>query len=254
MSQKQKNLLLWSYRILLSLSLVIAGICLAGQCLAIYQSGDHPFSREVVAAAFSEIALPVYLCLFLVVAGIFLTPLFPCPKTKPEKNYDLILSRLEATTDLNACPKELEVAVTRLLIRRATVQYIGWGLLAAASVIFLRYGSTPANFDASEINGSMVNAMAWLIPCMVLPFGYGIFAAYHRKASIQKEIALLKTAPEAAKCAPEAAPTKADRTALLRWSILAAAVVLTVVGFCLDGSADVLTKAVNICTECIGLG
>ena len=36
--------------------------------------------------------------------------------------------------------------------------------------------------------------------------------------------------------------------------ILAAAVLLLIWGFVSGGAADVLTKAINICTECIGLG
>jgi hypothetical protein len=41
---------------------------------------------------------------------------------------------------------------------------------------------------------------------------------------------------------------------VLRWGILTAAVVFVILG-CLSGGAwDVLTKAINICSECIGLG
>ena len=39
-----------------------------------------------------------------------------------------------------------------------------------------------------------------------------------------------------------------------RLALLAAAVCLLVWGFVTGGAADVLTKAINICTECIGLG
>ncbi|MBR3978575.1 MAG: hypothetical protein IKJ94_03005 [Oscillospiraceae bacterium] len=41
---------------------------------------------------------------------------------------------------------------------------------------------------------------------------------------------------------------------LLRWGILAAALVLTALGFLTGGTQDVMTKAINICSECIGLG
>ncbi len=254
MDQKWKNFLLWSYLALLSFSIVTAGICLAAQCLAIYRSGDHPFTPEVVAIAFSQIALPIYFCIVMIVLGFFLKPLLPCPKRRAEKNYDLILSRLEATVDLNACPKELEKAVIRLLGRRSTVQILGWILLAAGSIVFLIYGADPAHYHQTEINGSMVNAMAWLIPCMAVPFAYGIFAAYYRKQSIRKEIELLKTAPAEAKCPPEPATAKTDISRYFRCGILAAALVLIIGGYFLGGAVDVLTKAVNICTECIGLG
>ena len=39
-----------------------------------------------------------------------------------------------------------------------------------------------------------------------------------------------------------------------RLAVLAAAIVLIVLGVLNGGMADVLGKAINICTECIGLG
>ena len=40
----------------------------------------------------------------------------------------------------------------------------------------------------------------------------------------------------------------------VRGVILGVAIVCVVLGFCTGGTQDVLTKAVNICTECVGLG
>lgn len=45
-----------------------------------------------------------------------------------------------------------------------------------------------------------------------------------------------------------------NMTKILRWGILAAALALTVLGFVSGGFQDVLTKAINLCSECIGLG
>ena len=59
-----------TYNILFSIVLVIAGICLIAGCLCIYFSGDQPFSRESVAATFSGIAFPVYLCVAMTIGNI----------------------------------------------------------------------------------------------------------------------------------------------------------------------------------------
>ncbi|MBQ9859332.1 MAG: thioredoxin [Clostridia bacterium] len=40
----------------------------------------------------------------------------------------------------------------------------------------------------------------------------------------------------------------------VRLALLAVGLFLLIYGFATGGIADVLTKAVNICTECIGLG
>ena len=59
-----------TYNILFSIVLVIAGICLIAGCLCIYFSGDQPYSRESVAATFSGIAFPVYLCVVMTIINI----------------------------------------------------------------------------------------------------------------------------------------------------------------------------------------
>ncbi len=255
MHPKLKSILLTIYRICLCVSIFVAGLCLMAQCLSLYRSGaDQPFTTESVAAAFAEIAVPVYFCGAMVLLGVLLAPCFPAPKKKAEKNYDLILDRLESTIDLNACPEEMQGAVMQLLVRRRVTQVLGWCLLVIGSVIFLCYGADPEHFHSTEISGSMAKAMYWLLPCMAVPFGYGIFAVYYRKRSIQKEIALLKTAPKEARCEAEPEENKPFPAHWLRFGILAVALMLLVGGYLMGGAVDVLTKAVNICTECIGLG
>ena len=66
MTGERKQKLLQVYRIALSCVIVLAGICLMVACISIYRSGDEPFSREAVAAAFAPISIPVYLCLAMV--------------------------------------------------------------------------------------------------------------------------------------------------------------------------------------------
>ena len=79
MTKKRIHLL---YGILLSAMLVITGICLCVACAGIYFSGEQPFSREAVAAAFRYIAVPVYVCIALAVGGLILDALFPAESKK----------------------------------------------------------------------------------------------------------------------------------------------------------------------------
>lgn len=242
--------------ILLSISIVVAGICLIAACVGIYQTGDHPFSREVVAEAFSGIAFPVYLCLGLVIAAFLLDLVLPGEKCKltAGKQNSLILKRLHSKVDLSQCEESLRGGVAAQQKSRRLHRGISAGLLITGSVIFLIYALNGENFHQSEINDSMIRAMGILLPCMAVPFGYGIFTAYHNSASMEKEIALLKQA-ETKKPAGSPSPApKASPVILVRNVILVAAVVSLIFGFLTGGTADVLTKAVNICTECVGLG
>lgn len=242
--------------ILLSLSIFAAGICLITACIGIYQTGDHPFSREVVAEAFSGIALPVYLCLGLVIAAFVLDLFLPGEKVKltAGKQTSLILKRLHSKVDLSLCDETLRSGVAAQQKSRRLHRWVTAGLLALGSTVFLIYALREGSFHQSEINGSMIRAMGVLLPCMLLPFGYGVFTSYRNNASMEKEIALLKQA-DAKKNAPAPSPApKSSRTALVRTVVLAAAIGCLIFGFLTGGTADVLTKAVNICTECVGLG
>lgn len=242
--------------ILLSLSIFAAGICLMAACLGIYQTGDHPFSREVVAKAFSGIAFSVYLCLGLVVATFVLDLFLPGEKKKltAGKQTALILKRLHSKIDLSLCDEALRNRVAAEQKSRKLHRSITACLLVIGSAIFLIYAMNGENFHQSQINGSMIRAMGVLLPCMLLPFGYGVFTSYRNTASMEKEIALLKQA-DVKKTASAASPApKISRTALVRNVVLVAAVACLIFGFLTGGTADVLTKAVNICTECVGLG
>ena len=240
------------YSILLSVALAVAGVCLMVACVGIYNAGDRPFTPEAVAAAFSGIALPVYICLALVAGGFLLDAFFRPEQKKaaPEKQYAAILAKLHAKAQVQTAPVIAEQKSRKLH------KIITLALLAVGSVVFLSYGANPGNFTMEDVTGSMVKAMYWLLPCMVVPFGYAVFAAYYCRKSLQREIALVKQAiaEGAPACQKPAAAKPCCMAGYVRWAILGIALALLVYGFFAGGTKDVLTKAVNICTECVGLG
>lgn len=248
MTSNKKNRIRQIYRIALSGVIVIAGLYLIQACVGIYRSGDAPFSREAVATAFSGIALPVYLCLAMIAGGFILEFLLPGneQKSKPQKQYALILRQLHADLPNN------DLAIHAEQKKRRILRCITAGLLVVGGCVFLIYALDTAHYSQTDINGSMVKAILLLLPCMAVPFGFGVFTAYRCRKSMQREIELLKQAgAKTRRIAPAPAVKKGNFAA---WSILAVAAVLLVYGFCAGGTMDVLTKAINICTECVGLG
>lgn len=245
------------YRILSSAVLIIAGICLICACIGIYRSGDHPFSRESVAAAFKPIAAVVYCAVIFVAGGFILDIVIPVqsPKLKLPKNHLLILQRLQSKADLTRADEETLKRLKQLQSTRRVHKIISSILLVVCSIIFLCYALNGSNFHPSEINSSMISAMKLLIPCLIPPFAYSIFSAFYTNSSIQKEIALLKQLPVLQNVIKENSTPEGNRLEnVLRLTFLTAAVALLIYGFVTGGTADVLTKAINICTECVGLG
>lgn len=249
MTKEQTQKLHFLYGTLTGAVTVIAGICLAVQCVGIYRAGA--FSREAVAAAFAPIALPVYLCLALVAGGLVLNAVFPAEgKKNTEKQPHFQLRRALARVDITACDPELcqKLLHERESRRRCAILCGAVQLVAAA--VFLVYAVNGGHFHRTEINASMINAMYLFLPCLAVGFGCGGFCLYHSRKSMEREAALLKSAPKG-----EKAPAQPQRSTLpLTLVLIGAAVALTVIGYTGGGFTDVLTKAVNICTECIGLG
>ena len=89
---------------------------------------------------------------------------------------------------------------------------------------------------------------------MAVPFGYSVFTAYYAKASVKKDIEALKAAGCTMGQRP-VAENKAEKVLnITKWALLGIGIAILVFGFITGGTSDVLTKAVNLCTECIGLG
>ena len=235
--------------------LVVAGICLINACVGIYQLGDRPFSPETVAVAFSKICVPVYICLGLILGGWLLQLCCPAETKKTTTPfYPMQLARLQAKLSpeqLAASPLKNEILALRR--KRMIHNTITLVLLVICSGVFLSYGLNPANFHQSEINQSMAAAMLLFFPCLAVPFGYGCFAAFYGLKLTRQEIPLLRQAlHEAAPHTPE--ETKSRSLVWLRVALLCVGIFLLAYGFYTGGTADVLTKAINICTECVGLG
>lgn len=244
------------YSILTGLVCILAGVCFIAGCLKIYHSGlEQPYSRQTVSDTFQRISIPVYLCTALVLGGFILNLLLPFSpgRSKPQKNHSFILSGLQRKADMNACSKDLRNQILNLQNKRKIHKYLLTFISVLCSIIFLIYALNINHFHQTEINESMIRAMHILLPCLSLSFGYGIFVSFYSASLIQKEIALYKQIP-AAKGTSPAFNAKKTVQKPLQIILTFAAVTLIVYGLLTGGTLDVLTKAVNICTECIGLG
>lgn len=241
---------------LTAVAIIIAGICLITACIRIYLSGEQPYSRESVSAAFSTIALPVYLCLALVIIGFLLDLCLPSVKKRTvEKQYSLILKRLRAKANMGLCNPQLQGMILKEQKTRRIHKTVCALLFAIGCLIFLIYALAPNHFHPSQINESMVRAMLVLLPCMLVPFAYGIFTALYVRRSIKNEIEFLKLAPISTvkqDAAPLNDPTRS--VLVLRICLICVGTGILIYGLISGGTADVLTKAINICTECVGLG
>lgn len=246
MKEKTLTVLCRIYRILLSISIIAAGLCLIYGCLSIYYAGQG-YSHEAVADAFGKINVPVYICQGLVVLSVFVPAL--SVKHKAEISYKTRLEVLLSKKDINGC----EDIIKKERNRRRIISIFKWALTAIACVAFLVYALNPNHFDSKDINGSVIKAMWVMLPCLGVSLMASVIAEVLFSKSAKRECELLAKLPTLKSASSQ--EEKCDKKILIiRCAVLILGAGLLIYGLATGGFYDVLTKAVNICTECIGLG
>ncbi len=235
-----------------AISLTAAGICLICVCVHIYHGGE--FTRAIVAEQFSVIALPVYLALALTIGG-FVSELFLptqqerlCSAAPRRRLTERLLNRRDAALATDA----QRAALAAVQNRRAKASRLRAIVCGCCAVLFLSYAFNPAHYHTSEINSSMVRAMTLLLPCLTAAFGVSLWVHFRQEKTWEEELALVRQLPPRAPAAAQ--PPKRAGLRKPRKILLCAALLLLLYGYFTGGTDDVLTKAVNICTECVGLG
>ncbi len=268
MSWNTKNRIHLIYGILLSVVAVAAGACLIVSAYSIYQAGvatgTQPYTYATISAAFSKIAVWVYLFLALMLGGILLNIVLPLEPKRlaPEKNRLLVLQRLQAKTDLAGCSPELRQAIAKQETGRKVHTVISGCLLAIGSGLFLSYACNGDNWvnaaeDPAALTPCMVQAIFAMAICLLPVLTYILFTVFFCRRSLDRQIDLMKQASTASPLPggkPAPVETNEKAVSIVRYAVLAVAIGFTVFGLCTGGTEDVLAKAAAICTECVGLG
>lgn len=259
MTEKNLRKIFSIYRILLSVSIIAAGLCLIFGCLSIYFSKDHSYSRQIVAETFSTIAVPVYICLGLTAVSLVTEVLFPSfsVEHKTKISYKNRLELLISKKDLSVCTTEQLSAIEKERKIRKLITAFQAIVIAVCCVVFLIYALNSSNYDNSDINSSVINAMWVLLPCLGVTLIASVAAEVFRGKSFQRETLLVTKLPALKSDSTDSRfdKSKSDiKISVVRCAVLLLSIAILIYGFATGGVYDVLTKAVNICTECIGLG
>ncbi len=242
------------FNIIFSISIFIAGICLIAGCLSIYDWGDGAYTRQIVIDTFSKICIPIYICLALMLISFVWDFISPAnEKVKKFIPYEYMLNRLQTKKDIELCIENTKAAIITEQKKRKTHTIIRTIIICIAFSVFLAYAFNQNNYTG-DINSSVIKAMWVLIPCIIIPFVYSIIVSVQNEKSLKKEIELYKDVPITKNDGSKQISKKEKSVVAIRFAILCIGVGCLVYGYFAGGTADVLTKAINICTECIGLG
>jgi hypothetical protein len=264
------------YGIFLSVLTAVLGALFIAQAVTILADGDWvqgAYSREIVAEHLFPVSIVLYVWIAAIVAGFVLSLIFPYNE-KQVKTYrgretlHRLSSRIpegsgeEYEADLK---KVREEKLSRLIIYTMCAAICFIGVIVSAVYLF-----RSDNFTSPDKNMSMLYMLLNVGPWVLVIFGTCIFMASFEQHSIDREITALKHLIASNKGNPVIVANTQKNAVLLkiqaffgnkyfklgvRIAVGAVAVALVLVGiFCTEGARDVFIKAINICTECIGLG
>ncbi len=263
MSNKTKKIVYLIYGILLSVLLIVSGILLIVSCYNIYQLGNRPFTPDSISAAFEKIQIILYVAVGAVAVGGCIKIFMPLDENSFKSKLDprVTLDRLISKYDLSACEKEDVAPVKKAKTLCLVLKAAACTLCALLSLPALIVVCLPASYTA-DYNQSIINLCYLIIPCFLACALIASAYVYVENLLLNKQIKTIKAliaegkAEKLEKNGCSECKCRKERYSILstRVIVIAVAVIFIILGIFNGGMADVLSKAINICTECIGLG
>ena len=243
-----------------SLLCVVLVVMLAAAAIGIYRTGiaekqENPlawvYTRDKAATALKPV-LPVFLLAVGVTVACAVLNVRDKNENKPVKDMELNRDLMRARV---AQPSE---AMKKEQNMQKKLLYGGWGGFALCMLPVLIYMTNGDHFPNGDLEQVMGALAVHVFPWIILGLGVLIVSAILQGKSIQREydaiMARIKEEKSAGiKAAPQVAkPVK--NVSVLRWILLAIAVIFIIVGIRNGSMTAVVNKAIRICTECVGLG
>ncbi len=253
--------------LLLSAALILTGIFYIISAVHLFFTGGaQPYTRERVGEYLLILALPSFITLILAIAaavvyrgrdnGIYKGKALDAFKMKAS------LEKLRAGFDIDSAPENVKNRIAHERERRRDTLVLAFTVTALALIPSLITVFDFGSYTIENLNGDIAAAAFVILGnCASALLSWGVYAMVCFSAA-EEEILLIKTSvkedPSLYRNQDTAkAPSKSDNPKLLfgiRCAAVAAALILILLGIFNGGMADVLDKAVKICTECIGLG
>ncbi len=253
--------------ILTAVLVALTGIMLIACCAHLYFTGeDQPYSRERAADYLALVLVPGLMTLAAVILGIVYNIINGRhTDTKVKSSSDYILKNVAKRADINSFDPAVREAIideqrSRTVIRSVFLALsVACYILCVVCVIFFN------DYTVENLNADVIGAFKSALPLGVLGALMSIPSLILTEASAKRELELIKEGkknaipkgenPDVAEPASEI-KGELNETAMLviKTVIFVTACVFILLGILNGGMADVLAKAVKICTECIGLG
>ena len=243
------KLLLW----IVSFQTILMGIFFIVQILRIYYGNDKTFTMDICGKYIVEI-LPVIIIWVLLIIGSYIY-------FYVNKYNDKNISKISNISKLNNLERLYDVTSAELVKEkknRKVFSIINIVIIVVCSLFGLLYLVNVKNFDSQgDLSKQAIEMTVHLLPWAIISFSSFIAFCIYEEYSARKSINIIKELIKNSskkQCVYTENKNKKLAINIARAVIIVVSICLIVIGI-FDGSvSDVLQKAINICTECIGLG
>lgn len=244
---------------------VVAAL-LIWQTVDIYRDGRRSasgviFSRGIVGERLTAISPALWIWVALAAVGFALGIIFVTKARVAKQDLRYTLYRLrkrmpaQAPENMSACVKTVRREDTLLRILWSVVGAVG----LAGAIYTVVYLAMPSHFPKANVTKEMLALVKHVIPWVSWTFILACAVGVYERFSAGKQI------PAVRELVKNGTPAVREQNKifgfLTRYGVWMArgaagviAVAFVIAGAVNGGAHDVLVKAVNICTECIGLG
>lgn len=249
---KQDKKLYKIFTIAVSVQTIIMGVFFIIQILRIYYANNSIYTREICGEYLIQMLPIIIVWILLVVFSAFY---FETAKEKLPKITNIAkLSYFE-----NICPdsnnSDSEYILKNEQKKRKISLLICFIITIICSLLGLLYLLNGDHFASNDnLSRQAVELAIHLLPWCIIAFGSFIVYVYYEERSAKRSIEAIK---EIIKSNGKCEKVKKDNNKkinIVRISLFVVAIFLIVFGLINGDANGVLQKAINICTECIGLG
>ena len=267
-SMEKTQLIKWIYSVFIALFTVAMGIAIICVAADIYYSGKGTgviYSREIVGERLEKLAIPLIIYIVAVIAGV----IFPIREVKASSLSEETVKKLASRLPAHGEGEEYaaaEKAYKKLAWIRIGVWTFAIAFALASAIATLCYLTNTASFSGEDINAEILNMVKLVLPLTFVSLALLAGASVANGILAKKQVKEMKTLirlgeGEKEESEVETALKEIKTVAnnritvwVVRGIVIVIGVAFIIAGALNGGADDVVTKAINICTECIGLG
>ncbi len=240
---------------------VVLGALFIWALLDIYfggQGSEVVFTREKVAEKLLILLAPILIWILMTISAFVLSLVFPVTDKRSRPRDEYLYMRFRKRVPASSKNNE---EFSMIVAHERQSRYIKIALLSVGLAIFVYcvvFLAIPENFPKKDVTAEILNMVKFLFPFIAL-FGIACYIA-----SVYEGIKASKLLPSVRRLAGKTVEEGegffekifgCEKVVFFsRIALFSVAVIFIIIGTMNGGLHDVLVKAINICTECIGLG